>query len=61
MNHIATRRHERVAPKLAANARCACCGSLLPHRAATPFCAECLELARAHDSSDPYDELGEGD
>jgi predicted amidophosphoribosyltransferase len=27
----------------------------------SPFCAECLERTKAHDASDPYDELGEGD
>ena len=44
--------------------RCVCCGVLLHQfevQAGTLFCSDCLDQAKAHDASDPYDEIGEGD
>ena len=55
------RGHRRFPPRSQA-APCSCCGAPQERLVGpSPFCAECLERAKAHDTSDPYDELGEGD
>lgn len=60
---LSTRIRARTTPPPRVEVPCSCCGSPFEPLAARPqqCCADCLERARPHDASDPYDELGEGD
>jgi hypothetical protein len=58
---IAEPRSSQPVHRTAVVVRCVCCGTARSYHLPRSFCLDCLERAKPHDASDPYDELGEGD